>query len=377
MSQLRLSGPEIGELRDLLKAAFQRARFEDLLLHRLDKPADGMTSPNDNYPTALGKVVVEANASLWWRDLVRESRNALPTDPNLAAFAERYEMAPRVVVASPAGAMKVTGRQLELRIQEAQSTYNVLTWRKRLGEIEGRVCRIEFPAKTAWGTGVLIGPNAVLTNYHVIERIAKGEQSPNELVMRFDYKVLDDGVAVSPGVTYPAANDWLYEKSPYSPHDLEAIPTAEPTAAELDFAVLRVEGTPGNDPVGGPTSDPHVTLRGWETPTAGEYDFLQQRSIYIVQHPDGMPMQVALDSKAVIGLSANRNRVRYTTTTEPGSSGSPCFGPDWQWVALHHSGDPKYYQLGLKPEYNAGVPMAAIQKLLQSRGKADAFGNSI
>ena len=82
---------------------------------------------------------------------------------------------------------------------------------------------------------------------------------------------------------------------------------------------------------------------------------------------------MALDSEAVIGLNGNRTRVRYTTTTEPGSSGSPCFGPDWQWVALHHSGDPKYWQ-GQRPDFNQGIPIPAIRQLLAARGKADLLG---
>ena len=45
------------------------------------------------------------------------------------------------------------------------------TWRARLGELEAQVCRVEVPARdrpTA-GTGFLVGPDLVLTKYHVIE----------------------------------------------------------------------------------------------------------------------------------------------------------------------------------------------------------------
>jgi V8-like Glu-specific endopeptidase len=72
-------------------------------------------------------------------------------------------------------------------------------------------------------------------------------------------------------------------------------------------------------------------------------------------------------------LNGNGTRVRYTTTTEPGSSGSPCFGPDWQWVAIHHSGDPKYWAGG-KPAFNEGIPASAIRRLLTERGKAGLLG---
>ena len=71
-------------------------------------------------------------------------------------------------------------------------------------------------------------------------------------------------------------------------------------------------------------------------------------------------------------------RVRYTTRTEPGSSGSPCFDIDWNLVALHHSGDPKYAQFKVKPDWNEGIPFATIMRLLDKRGLTEqlAAGNS-
>jgi hypothetical protein len=41
---------------------------------------------------------------------------------------------------------------------------------------------------------------------------------------------------------------------------------------------------------------------------------------------------------------------------------------------LHHSGDPKYWKEGKKPDYNQGIPAAAILSLLAKRGKALMLG---
>ena len=87
-------------------------------------------------------------------------------------------------------------------------------------------------------------------------------------------------------------------------------------------------------------------------------------------------MQVAVDSSGVLGQNGNKTRVRYTTTTQPGSSGSPCFSADWQLVALHHSGDPKYAETK-QADFNQGIPMTAIRALLADRGLAGAFGSVI
>jgi Trypsin-like peptidase domain len=197
-----------------------------------------------------------------------------------------------------------------------------------------------------------------------------------QVAIRFDYKVADDGITVQAGVTYPLAQDWLADFSRYSPQDLSVEPSADPEPDELDYALLRIDGAPGEDPVGGTTEDPNQVPRRWVKVPAGPYEFAGHPALYIVQHPDGRPMQVALDTEAVIGLNDNGTRVRYTTTTEPGSSGSPCFGPDWQWVALHHSGDPKYWAGG-RPTFNEGIPTSAIRRLLTERGKAELLGGAI
>src|SRR5262249_48368662 len=60
----------------------------------------------------------------------------------------------------------------------------------------------------------------------------------------------------------------------------------------------------------------------------------------------------------------NRTRVRYTTNTEMGSSGSPCFDAEWGLLALHHSGDTNYKR---SAEWNEGVPIDAIVRQVNAR----------
>jgi V8-like Glu-specific endopeptidase len=81
-------------------------------------------------------------------------------------------------------------------------------------------------------------------------------------------------------------------------------------------------------------------------------------------------MKLAMDTQAVIGLNGNGTRLNYRTNTDPGSSGSPAFTMDWDIVALHHSGDPKY----LNPTYNQGVPIELIRQHIDANGFGDALG---
>lgn len=357
---------------ELLKAIFLSANsFGDFLRYRLNRSYVQFERRDDTLQNVIRNVVEDANAVLWWPHLLREARNVVPGDVGLAEFAAPFGLAPDVVTQTASGLARVQSRQLELKIRESQSTFDIAIWRQKLGEIEGRVCRIEYPEKVARGTGFLIGPNAVMTSYHVIEGIAK----PEDIRLRFDYKVLDDGVAIGRGLIYNVTRNGVFDSSTYSPEDGKS-PSRDPNPDQLDYAILRVDGTPGDSPAGGNTSDPAAIPRRWIQPLLSVYDFQTQKALYIVEHPDGKPMQVAIDSDAIVGVNGNCTRVRYRTETQPGSSGSPCFGANWDWVAIHHSGDPKYLK-GFKPEFNQGIPVTAIHGLLRKRSKEYVFGGVI
>lgn len=370
---------EVGDLAALLRVAFVKPRFVEFLARRLNHDFNDYAVAADPYPTQIHSVLEEANASLWWRDLVRQARYALPGDGALAEFADAVGFTPMLSAPGEAPVKRLAGSQLELKIRKYNATFDIRGFLKSLTEIESRVCRVEIPGKNPQGTGFLVGPDVVMTNYHVIESVIKGPQQPSDVVLRFDYKVLDDGLTVNAGKTYGLAtgvNEWLVASSPYSPRDAEVSPVSDPGVDELDFALLRVNGKPGNDPVGGDTPDPNPTPRKWIHVSAEPHDFKAVKALFIVQHPDGKPMQVAIDTEAVLGVNSNATRVRYATTTEPGSSGSPCFGPDWRCVAVHHAGDPKYLA-GKPPEFNQGIPVKAIRDLLTARHLDNAFGGAV
>src|SRR5690242_14466633 len=126
-SVLRLQGPDLGRLSQLLRAAFTRPRFAELLLTRLNQPIGNFSAPADTDPAAFLNVLIEANAQLWWRDLLREARNAVPSDPGLQAFADEFGQAPQAVaIDKQGGRTAVSGSSLQLQIKGAQSTYDIL-----------------------------------------------------------------------------------------------------------------------------------------------------------------------------------------------------------------------------------------------------------
>lgn len=286
---------------------------------------------------------------------------------NLLALANELTYGVRVITPpnSP------TNRQLERKIRDANGMLDIRAWMASLSAIERRVCRIAvaFGGQTDYGTGFLLAPDIAITNYHVVERAITGKAPSTSVSLLFDYHLLEDGVTPHVGTTYKlAAHEWLLDSSPYSPLDLQAHDGVATEPDQLDYALLRIAGAPGNELLESTGAAGAKTKRGWIPLPAAAYPFAPHTPLLIVQHPDGKELKLAIDTDAIIALNNNGTRVRYRTNTETGSSGSPCFDASWNLVALHHTGDLNYAELH-QPEYNQGIPFAAIVSLLQARGK--------
>jgi hypothetical protein len=195
-----------------------------------------------------------------------------------------------------------------------------------------------------------------------MDDLIKGGRQATEFVFRFDFKRLADRVTVNGGVEYRLADDWLIDSSPGSPGDEMVSPPADPGEEELDYALLRLNGS-GDD----------LGRRGWVALPNVAPALTAGHAFHILEHPDGDPLQLALHTKSILGLNGNGTRVRHRTTTEPGSSGSPCFNGALELVAIHQAGDPLYYKGG-RPTYNQGIPISKVRSLISARGKQDSLG---
>jgi hypothetical protein len=365
---IKMTGRQLQRFSEILRAAFPLPRFDQLLLYRL-----GIRRPDialgSSYEEIIFNVFTESQSRNWTLKLLQAARESNPEDPDLFAFAQEFGLA----TATPSAVA------LERIINETNISFDVVRWRTLLGQVETRVCRVEIDVsgRHIYGTGFLTGPSAVMTNYHLVEEIIHGRISPDNVGLRFDYKRLVDGTTLDAGNVFSLARkDWLIDYSEYSPLDLVADAKEVPQADMLDYAILRVEGEPGNNPVGRGEADSGAALRDWIKIPLEPYAFLPNTPLYIMQHPEGRPLQLALDTSGVIEANSNHTRIRYRTNTESGSSGSPCFNKDWELVALHHAGDPNFAALH-KPQYNEGIPVSAIVALLRERGKIQELDSNL
>ena len=361
---MELTGQQWQQLTDALVEAFPSyARMSQMVRFRLARNL-ATISGDPSLTTVAFELIGTSQAEGWTPRLLLAARESNPGNPRLLAFSQQFELAP----ATP------PRPELEKIIRKTNKFLDVNTWRERLGQVEAQVCRVEVKAgsgDTEYGTGFLLGSSVVMTNYHVMQRVIENQQArPEDVILRFDYKRIKDGTVLNPGKEYRlAADDWLIDKSPPSPVDTKPEPkNGVPQADQLDYALLRVDGAPGDEAVGA-NPEPEAPPRGWIVPPAAEYLFEPGTALYIVQHPRSDPLKLAIDMEAIIGTNANGTRVTYRTNTEPGSSGSPCFNIDWELVALHHSGDPAY-----KPTFNEGIPIKAIFGLIEQRGFTDQLG---
>jgi hypothetical protein len=259
-----------------------------------------------------------------------------------------------------------TQARLERTIRDRIPQLNLAVWRERTTSVEGQVCRVEVDGHPV-GTGFLVGPDAIITNYHVVERLFTDLLAANRVTVRFDYKVLANSARSAGIVVALHPTDWKLDYSPYAECEKRGQLSGTPTLEELDYALLRLE-----TPIGMEEFFPSETLnarrRGWLRLPTMLPDLSLKDPLLIVQHPDGAPLKLAIDTSAFLELNSNRTRMRYTTNTEPGSSGSPVFDLEWNLVALHHLGDPAVDKL--TPEFNQGVPLDIVRRRIEDPTRA-------
>jgi hypothetical protein len=93
----------------------------------------------------------------------------------------------------------------------------------------------------------------------------------------------------------------------------------------------------------------------------------QHEIIFVVQHPEGLPVKLAPGD--VAGISEDNLRVFHTANTKPGASGSLIVNAKAEPIALHHAGDLLYNtgKIG-KPVKNQAVPIGKVVTRLIENG---------
>jgi len=310
-----LKGSQIKAFTDALLDAFgDYDSLEQMLRVNLDVRLSHIAAP-EALPEVVYKLIQWAEQRDQVERLLMAARAANPGNEALHRFSQE--------VALTSDRAPESG-WLETMVMHSVPFQDVGTWRERLGRVERCVCRVDAGDGQGVGTGFLIGPDLVLTNCHVADAF---RSAPAAAGVRFDAAGAGENGPPKNGGFTALAPEWLVDSSPTD---------------ELDYAVLRLAGTPGRE-------------RGWLRPRAGHH-FVPGEPLFILQHPRAQSMKLAVGS--VTGVSVETDRVTYSVNTEPGSSGSPCFTAGWELVALHHRGG---------ATGNQGVVIDAIARRLEEK----------
>ncbi len=375
-----MPGVTFQEIRDAIVDAYAPQSLEETLLFLMNERLDVVTPPAD-FGYRVFKLVQWAEMNGRDVELVQAMAKARPRKAKMQEIYKKYGMAIPVYVENagaqvPNAPTDAADSELEKIVKPHLMFVEFGIWRERMTQVEGRVCLITINGN-AQGTGFLVGPDAVLTNYHVMEPLLKESKKVGDFECVFDFKFLPNNTKTGTPVRLHAT-DWNIDSSPYSKPEGEGKPEqADPTSDEMDYALVRLAEPLGAKPWAmNPNSDGGAPARGWVRVPDGSPAFKSPMGVLIAQHPAGWPLKLAVDTEAINQankhwLNGSGTRVRYATNTLGGSSGSPVFDLEWNLIALHHYGDPAYNH---PAKYNQGVPIGRIRDRLQRVGKETALG---
>lgn len=344
-----LSGKQARGLHEALLDAFGIGELQQLVRFRLEERLQNITLEGGLSQRAF-ELIEWAEQKGRTEELIRAARQENDGNPVLERFDATYKGSIQTGVGY---------KTLEKIVKQNQTFKKARRWRDRLEGIERQVCRIERGGR-AHGTGFLVAPDLVLTNHHVVAKEIHGVTQPDSLAARFDFQSLLDKDLPEEGRKYDLHADWLLDSSPHDPVDTQPKPKDhEPDTDHLDYAFLRLSEAAGEEALkDGPRGFVALPDEPPELKVGGP--------VFIVQHPGGETLSLALDTESITEINDEQTRVRHNTNTEGGSSGSPTFDSDWNLIALHHSGDPQK----IKPEFNEGIPIETIRDTLAADVRA-------
>ncbi len=202
-----------------------------------------------------------------------------------------------------------------------------------------------LPAGSGWATGFMVSPSLFLTNNHVIPDKAFAAKVEAQFLYQYDY--LGNLQAVD---AYQFDPDSVFRTN--ATLDYTLIRMKKRCRLDLlrpaDTLITNGEAPTVIDPGGLRPIDPIIPPPRiwWLCRHAGDvHGYIQLRDslsyavnqhLNIIQHPSGRHKEVALQQNQITNIYTNH--IRYTTDTEPGSSGSPVFNNAWDLVTLHHAG---------------------------------------
>jgi V8-like Glu-specific endopeptidase len=369
------------EIHTQLTDAYDLAGLTQELAFALNMNLANVVTVNAAFGTVVFELIRWADREGHLGEVVRELAAARPKHAGLQVVVRKYAalLSPASTPAEyaeffggkPAVAVQQAGRMeavvpvrdagFEHQLNKALGYFDAAYFADMLARMSRRVCRVELDgANGEMGSGFLVGPRAVLTNYHVLESVILAPATAGKVRFRFDYFKATPGGQPSAGVPVgldssgDLSKPWLIAYGRYSAGEERNNPDDPPKAGELDYALVKLDRAIGGE-----------GNRGWVELPVAQPTLISAPLLMILQHPATEPVKLAFETAPQVTVKFGGLRVRYRVNTDPGSSGSPVFDKEWRLVALHQ------YAV---PGANQGIPIGAIRAALSAASKAELGG---
>lgn len=196
-----------------------------------------------------------------------------------------------------------------------------------------RLCRIEtvdLQGRPVTGSGFLIGPSTILTNFHVVRDVWENQLGVEYLKIRFDYSATT-GLEDDESSIYCPTGNWMIARSDTGPWETsddywwdnfpKRLAWLGAVGDHLDYAAIRVDGAPG-------------LQRGWYA-----LDQLKKTApdgVWILHHPS--TEKHTITGGKVVYQNPENSRIFHLASTAHGSSGGLVLDQNSAPVGLHYLG---------------------------------------
>ncbi|WP_165228310.1 trypsin-like serine peptidase [Aquisphaera insulae] len=265
---------------------------------------------------ALNRFLQRAEVNRKLMDVIDAALDRSDHFPELQALADQYVKPIR----EPLESLGAKVGDFEKVLFRDAGFVDIAVWLSKLGLARLTVCLIRpNPGSIAGcGTGFLVAPDLVMTNWHVAGPFWDREEASSRVSVEFDRELGPGGELRTASAPCRLNPEWDLPKSPMN---------------ESDFALLRLNRRAADDIVDGhPRGYLDLSTRS-QPELAGLLP--AGAPMLIVQHPMAEPLKLALGEADRI---EDARYLWHRVNTEPGSSGSPCFSQKLEVIALHHYG---------------------------------------
>ncbi|MDH3248798.1 MAG: ATP-binding protein [Acidimicrobiia bacterium] len=244
--EIALNSRRRRRLAAILLEAVGLEQLTDIVASEFDISLSSLASLDVAPESVMPSVIETALRDRWLGALIVAIRNRMPDSPPLLSIANELDLS--------------TIHYSSKRLQEVAGEENIDIVLGSLGKVEGRIARIELNESLV-STGVLVSPDLLLLAGSTLDRITPAQRVV-DLTARFGLKADGKGRRHDQGILFPTFGEALVDRFT--------------TQSGCELALLRLDGSPADEPLGNSRGQFAHERRGflelsdWSEPVEGQ-----------------------------------------------------------------------------------------------------------